>query len=300
MELRQLEYFSAVARDGTYTAAAERLHVAQPALWKQVHDLERELGVALFERAGRRVRITTAGTLLLERVDQLLGGANRLRLLADDLRVGRTGRVRVRCFAPHLARFLAGVITTFRVEHPGIGVELSEHGVAIDDRVSLVESLRVGAADVITTAHVDGDADLEGFRAYRVRVVALPAEGSRLAPRRTRLPVESLRDEALVVSPRGYFSRDRLDAACREAGFEPRIEAESSSPAALVALADHGLGTAIIADDAIGATRPPLALTADGAAIEDAVWLYRRARGVDPTVEAFVAVASRISRSLRI
>lgn len=296
MELRQLESFSAVAREGTYTAAAERLHVAQPALWRQVHQLERELGVALFERVGRRVRITTAGRLVLDRADHLLAGAGRLRTLADELRLGRTGRVRVGCFAPHIVAFLAPVVAALRASHPHIGVELSEHGPpgapTLASATSLVESLRAGATDVITTSTVEDDADLDGFAAYQVAVVAVPALGDATltTARGSRVPVTSLRDVPLVASPVGYFSRQRLETACRTAGFEPRIEAESSSPAALLALADHGVGTAIVADDAIP-TRAMRRLTAQGKPLTDTVWLYRQARNRDPAVDAFFTKA---------
>src|SRR6266404_5314928 len=124
MELRQLEYFSVVAVPLTNTAAAARLHVAQPALWKQVNDLERELGVSLFERIGRRVRITSAGRQLLERVDQILAAARGLSGVAGDLRAGRTGRIRIGCLAPHIVAFLARAVAGFRATHPSVNVEL--------------------------------------------------------------------------------------------------------------------------------------------------------------------------------
>lgn len=298
MELRQLEYFSAVASDGTYTAAAERLHVAQPALWKQVHELERELGVALFERVGRRVQITTAGRQLLDRANQLLGGAIRFHALADELRLGRTGRVRIGCFAPHIGAFLAPVIGAFRMRHPDIAVELHEQGptaaAAVDPSSTLVEALLAGATDVITTSLISDDQSLDGFGAYDVHVVAIPSPGDQrtlIAERKSRLPVTALRDVPLVVSPIGYFSRQRLEAACRVAGFEPRIEAEATSPAGLVALAEHGVGTAVIASDAVTPGRRVLTLTQDGKSLSDAVWLYRDARRRDPAVDAFFATA---------
>ncbi|MBI2169618.1 MAG: LysR family transcriptional regulator [Actinobacteria bacterium] len=296
MELRQLEYFSAVAREGTYTAAARRLHIAQPAMWKQVHELERELGVALFERVGRRVRITAAGLLLLDRADQLLGGAGRIRTLAHELRLGQTGRVRVGCFAPHIVVFLAPVIAAFRESHPKIAIEISEYGLegsgAVDPSTSLVGFLRAGATDVITSPPVEDATDLDGFAAYQVTVVAVPPLRDAKEPtaRRSRVAVTALRDVPLVVSPPGYFSRQRLEAACRVAGFEPRIEVESSSPAALLALADHGVGTAIVANDAIP-TRPVRTLTFEGRAMTETVWLYRESRRRDPAVEAFFAAA---------
>src|SRR6266516_3838932 len=104
MELRQLRYFRAVAETGTFTAAAEQSRVAQPALWKQVRELERELGVALFEKAGRRVRLTGSGALLLERVAHALESADREKSLAADLRLGRTGQVVISCSPPHINR----------------------------------------------------------------------------------------------------------------------------------------------------------------------------------------------------
>lgn len=304
MELRQLEYFAAVASEGTYTAAAARLHVAQPAVWKQVHHLERELGVALFERVGRRVRITNAGSLLLDQVERVVAGAERVVTMAEELRLGRTGRVRVGCFPPHIPAFLAQVVAGFRTSHPHLTVDLVEQGVASSASsvagLSLVESLRAGIVDAITTAAITTAAianaavvhdDLEGFRAYEVRVVAIGGAIRASARRRPRVNLDALRDVPLVVSPIGYFSRGRLDAACRAAGFDPRIEAESSSPAALLALAEVGVGTAILADDAVPRGAGATLLSAAGEPLADEVWLYRLARHRDPAVDAFFEVA---------
>lgn len=298
MELRQLRYFSAVAREGTYTAAAERLHVAQPALWRQVQELERELGVALFERVGRRVRITAAGSLLLDRVEPALVGADRISELADALRHGRTGRVRVGCFAPHIVSYLAPVVAEVRREHPSIAVELIEFGAsgpgALQVRGSLVDSLRSGATDAITTSEIAAADDLDGFPAYEVHVVAVPPPVGEWAvgARRRRLSIDALRDTPLVVSPRGYFSRERLQAACRMGGFEPRIEVECTSPAALLALAEAGVGTAVVASDAV-TDRRALPLTADGQPLNDVVWLYHRVGQRDPALDLFLTIAGR-------
>ena len=72
MELRHLRYFVAVAETGTFSRAAARLRITQPALWRQVHDLEGELGVRLFERSGRRARVTSAGEGPASRVNKAL------------------------------------------------------------------------------------------------------------------------------------------------------------------------------------------------------------------------------------
>src|SRR5437867_8512056 len=122
MELRQLECFVATAREGTYSAASELLHLAQPAVWKHVRGLESELGIALFERTGRRVRLTTAGQAILDRSEQLLDAAARMRTFAGELRDGRAGMVRIGCLAPHVLGFLAPVVGAFRRAHPDVNV----------------------------------------------------------------------------------------------------------------------------------------------------------------------------------
>src|SRR5215212_5017338 len=128
MELRQLGYFVEVGRRGSYLAAAAAQSVAQPALWRQVKELERELGVPLFERVGRGVRLTRDGTTLLEQAETALAAAGRVRHSAEELRAGRAGVVAIACAAPHLREFLAGVIAALREDHPGVLVEVREYG----------------------------------------------------------------------------------------------------------------------------------------------------------------------------
>src|SRR5436309_2748807 len=105
MELRQLEYFVRVAEAGTYLAAARAVGIAQPALWRHVKELERELGTQLFERAGRNVRLTGQGQVLLEESRGALSAASRVARAADDLRSGRSGTLAIACAAPHLRAF---------------------------------------------------------------------------------------------------------------------------------------------------------------------------------------------------
>src|SRR5215218_2189699 len=118
MELRQLRYFASVSELGTYAAAADRLHVAQPALWRQVQSLERELRVPLFERVGRRVRLTSDGATLLAQAQSTLATADRLAHSADDLRTARGGVVAIACASPHIRKFLAPVLGEFHSSHP--------------------------------------------------------------------------------------------------------------------------------------------------------------------------------------
>src|SRR5438477_7941440 len=138
-------------RSGTYAAAGERLHLAQPAVWKHVQTLETDLGVALFERVGRRVRLTVAGRLVLDRAEQLLEGADRMRELAQDLRAGRAGTVTIGCLAPHVLGFLAPVVGRYRRAHPTVrvvlrDVELAPGAGALDP---FGDALNSGTVDIV-------------------------------------------------------------------------------------------------------------------------------------------------------
>ncbi len=298
MELRQLAYFAAVARTGTYAGAAERLQVAQPAVWRQVRQLEDELGVPLFEREGRRVRITSVGTQLLERGEQLLWAADRMQEVAANMRRGQVGVVTVGCTSSHIAGILARVTNEMRRRHPHLYVDLRE----FDDSIGrlqeqLVDALLIGAVDVITSAPLDDDLGLESFPLYDARITAV------LPPRhpqgkQSTLPVQRLREESLLVTPLSDRSRNQVDRACRAAGFEPRIEFESSNPAALLALREQGIGTAVLADDAVPrrATPPSPVLTDDNGPLGVPVWLYLRPGVAElPVVQAFLDVARELA-----
>ncbi|HXF98508.1 MAG TPA: LysR family transcriptional regulator [Gaiellaceae bacterium] len=294
MDVRRLRSFVAVARAGTYSAAARQLHLSQPALWKQVQALERELGVRLFERHGRRVRATWEGRQLLERCDALVRAADELSALAGELRAGRTGLVTVSCLPPHVARFLAGVLAEFRPKNPGIAVRLREP--AGGDPLA---DLAAGAADLaVGTGRSDGR---DSFVLYRVRTVVVSPPKHRLA-RRTQLDVSELRGEPLLLAPAGFRSRVQLEAACGAAGFEPLIVHESSSPAALLALAQAGMGLAVLSDDALPPRRaqPRSLLVRAGAALADEVRMYARpGSSRAPAVEAFLAEARLAARRER-
>lgn len=293
MELRQLRYFSEVARKGTYVAAANALSVAQPALWRQVRELERELGVALFERVGRRVRLTTDGRTMLERTTDALAAVDRLDATAADLRSARAGTVAIACAGPHLRRFLAAVMSAYRAAHPRVAITIREYGGGSAPGRGIREDLLDGLVDLATGVPPEGDPQFDGFAIYRVRlVVAVPTDH----PWRGALTVdvESLRDRPLVLSQRGAFSRVTLEAACRRAGFEPDVAFDSASPMSIEALGSAGLGLPIIVDDALPAPSgaPWPVLTERGLPVGDLVSLVWRAGAtLSPAGRAFVDVA---------
>ena len=297
MELRQLRYFAAVAGEGTYVAAAARMSVAQPALWRQVRDLERELGVLLFERVGRRVRLTRDAEGLLRQVVAALAAVDRVDAAAADLRSGRRGVIAIACASPHLRRFLAPAIGLFRASHPGVVFEIREYGGggAAAGR-GIPEDLLDGLVDIATGIAPDDDARFEGFPIYDVRVVvAVPDDHAWRDA--TAVDVATLSDVDLVTSQPGSYSRRALGAACRRAGFDPHVVIDSPSPTSVLALGAAGLGIPITIDDALPQPngRPWPILVQDGRPVGDTVKLmWRAGTSPSPVVSAFLDVAREL------
>jgi DNA-binding transcriptional LysR family regulator len=230
MELRQLEYFVAVAEELHFSRAAERLHVAQPSVSEQVRALERELGVGLFERTSRAVALTAPGRDLLPLAIEVLRGADELRVQAEQSARRLSGRVRIGFLADEYMTPLGQeLVALVRRLHPRLDIEFhqvdfADHHRALEDgRVDVafvmgpvprtLESVRIGWADrmvaVSRTAVEDtapgrtrqeraggGDddtADIEGL------AVVLPNQMVASAWRRAWIPPRWPSDHVFVV-----------------------------------------------------------------------------------------------------
>src|SRR5581483_10317758 len=126
MELRHLRYFVAVAEERSFTRAAARLHVSQPPLSRQVRDLERELGVTLFDRTTRTVRLTEAGRVFHVESLAILRRADESVELIRAVALGHRGRVRVGYAASPTVEILPRILRTFRRNHRQVRVDLRE------------------------------------------------------------------------------------------------------------------------------------------------------------------------------
>ena len=153
-ELRNVRTFVAIADAGAVARAAARLHLSQPAASRQVHALEAELGVALFDRVGRRMRLTAEGEDLLPRCRQLLLDAQALDLRAGELRKGEGGVLRVGATPQVIENLLSQFAASYRAHHPGVDVHLVEDGGALQPR-------RLATGDIQLAVMPDGDASFE-------------------------------------------------------------------------------------------------------------------------------------------
>ncbi|OIV37208.1 hypothetical protein BIV57_12300 [Mangrovactinospora gilvigrisea] len=245
MELRQLEYFVAVAEERHFTRAAARLHIAQSGLSAAVRTLERELGAELFARTTRRVELTDAGRALLGEARRTLASAEAAReavaavtgLLSGTLTVGAE-----QCMG---TLDPVSLLADFRTRHPGVAVQLEQAGTG-----RLAAEVRAGRMDV---AFVASDAatgtQLDGLALHPLAespMVLLCRPDHPLAAAERPVPCERLAGGVFVDLHPDWGSRRVAEAAFAAAGVPRRVAMEVNDVHALVVLVGRGLGAAVV------------------------------------------------------
>lgn len=239
MDVRHLRYFVGIADAGSFSKAATLLRVTQPALSRQIRDLERELGLRLFDRTERRVRLTPEGHDLVRRSRDALLVVGALRDRARSLESGAAGILRVGASPQVLQSVLAGFLTRYRRTHPGVEVQLAEDGAV---RVlDLVERGELQLA--LVTLPVP--ATLHARVLFPANILAVIPQTHALARKRTVELSDLAREPLLLLRP-GFATRQIIDGAFQAARIEPRVVLESGSPHCLLTFAEIGHGIAIV------------------------------------------------------
>ena len=287
MDLRQLTYFVAVAEEGQFTRAAARVLVAQPAVSAQIGRLERELGEPLFHRHPRAVRLTEAGEALLPHARAALAAAERGRDTVASLRGVLHGRLRIGVSGPVDHR-LAETLGDFHRAHPAIEIVLtSEHN------EPLLDALGEGDMDVgVVGAGVQPLPPRVRARVVAVEPLVLGVPPGHPLGRRKTITLDALRDEPMITLVPGSGLRTVLENACHQAGFSPRITAETGELGSLVELAAEGLGVAIVPRSAVqGADLAVVRITRP--ALQRRTALAWNEASISPAGRAFLSLADR-------
>ncbi len=254
MELRHLRYFEAVARLNHVTRAATELHVAQPALSKQLRDLEEELGVALFDRVGRRVQLTEAGAALLPHARAVMTQVEAARAAMAE-RVGlQRGLATVGAPPTVGTHLLPSALATFNARYPGIELRLREAGIA-----TLLEQLAAGLADLAVVALPVDDPDLTVAPLFSEELVLAVSPQHPLA-HRTSVRLADMAEQPFVLSPTNYELRETTIVACRQAGFAPRVVLDGGEMDTLLRFVAAGLGVALVPQLAVAGQTDIVAL----------------------------------------
>jgi LysR family cyn operon transcriptional activator len=241
INLRMLRTFVVVADAGGFARAAGRLSLTQSAASRQIMALEAELGVALFDRVGRNLRITPEGIDLLQRGRELLEDAASMTERARALKGGRVGTLHVGAPTQVIENLLAPFVTKHRNRHPGIEIRLLE---AAADRLQG----HLDRGDVQLGIMPSGHDPFDGRLLYPIYVMAALSRRHRLA-RRAAIEIEQLAEEPLLLLGRQFGLRSWFEAACDAAHIVPRMVMESAAPHTLIALSCENYGIAIVPSD---------------------------------------------------
>jgi DNA-binding transcriptional LysR family regulator len=244
VELRQLATFVAVAEEGSFTRAADRLHVVQSAVSAGVRKLEKELGAMLFDRSTHSVKLTDSGRALLPEARATLAAAQAARDAVDEARGGLRGTVVLGTMQAQGMRAidLAGVLAAFRAEHPGVVVEIRHSGGSTE----MAREVRDGRLDLAFVA-LPGDAPpgLELIPLAREPIMLALAAGHPLA-KGTDIELRGLRDETLVDLPAGWGIRMAVDRSFAAAGVTRTITYEVNDTATMVEFIRTGLAIGLL------------------------------------------------------
>jgi DNA-binding transcriptional LysR family regulator len=280
MNLRQLEYFTTIAEEGSITRAAERLFVSQPSLSQQILALEQELGGELLERLPRGVRLTAAGQELLPEARATIRHARRARRSARMALELEAGHLEVATITSAAAGILPTVMQDWQQQYPGIEVSLLE----FPHRRALDEAVRDGAGDIAvgsTPRDWPGPCEHLGYEEF---VVVLPDGDSLLAG--PSVALEALADRRWVHFVQTHGVAAVIDFCCAAAGFAPRVALRTSQVAAAPRFAAAGLGPTLVPSHVVPDALRELARPASPRLVRSVVAFTRT--GWAPITTAFI------------
>lgn len=273
MELHDLRYFVAVAEELHFRHAAERLHMTQPALSRQIRGLEAELGVVLLQRTQRQVRLTMAGATFLAEARAILQRTEQAIQTTQRVARGEVGQLKLSFVAPALRGVLPAMVRSFRARCPDVQLILSERRTH-----EQVEAFRVHQIDLGVLYPPVDESWLQVMPiATESWIIALPKQHP--LAQKQHLALADLAQEAFILYPRaeGPMFYDRILRLCEQAGFSPTIVQDAGVSQTRVGLVAIGMGITFV----------PSHLQMDA----DPDVAYRALKGTDLTLD--IAIASR-------
>jgi len=245
MEFHQLRYVCAIAETGSFSRAAERCQIAQPSLSQQVLKLEEDLGVKLFDRLGRSIRITEAGRAFLPHARAILEQMEAARSSVTDKSAGVRGNVAVGAIPTIAPYLMPRYAADFAKKYPEAKLRIVEETTPV-----LVDGLRDLSIDLAILALPMRHKDLEFFPIQvEPLFVALPRDHPRAATE--SLPLKSLRGEPFVMLRDGHCFRDLSIATCSHARITPNIAFETDQFSSVLGMVAAGVGISLVPEMAI-------------------------------------------------
>ena len=245
MKFRHLEYFVAAAEELNFTHAADRLHVSQPPFSKQIHDLEGELGIELFDRRRKGVALTPAGKAFLVDARRILEDCEASIKKAQRISRGEIGELAIGYMSALTHDFLGKALEVWRQTAPGIVIDCIEMDTVSQERALLEGRISVGILvpsnrPVLELLHV---------RLLIKYPVSLALPKSHPHANKPCIPLSLLKEEPFIGLNRMYPNYDDwLLKVCRRVGFKPRIVKEADGAASALAFVAAGFGVAVVSE----------------------------------------------------
>ncbi|MHB9149199.1 MAG: LysR family transcriptional regulator [Thermoleophilia bacterium] len=241
MELAQLRYFTAIADALSFTEAAVKLHVSQPALSYQIKQLENELGARLFDRTSRKVSLTVDGRTFLPLAQAVLLKAEEATRVMEERLGVLTGSVRFGCIPSAAAYVVPPILASFARSWPGIQVTLVETGAA-----DLERGVLDGSADFAIISEPHAPELLEVTELMEEDLLLVVPHAHPLAEREA-VSLSELSDESFILLGGAFTLGPQVLDLCRHAGFEPRVAYETGALESAKSFVRNGLGIAVLA-----------------------------------------------------
>jgi DNA-binding transcriptional LysR family regulator len=240
MDLLQLRYFQTVARYEHVTQAARELAIAQPSLSQTIARLEEELGVPLFDREGRQIRLNQFGRAFLRHVERIFTELEDGRRELADLAGLEQGRVALSIFSTPL---LADLLSAFRAEYPRVSFRLLLQHTSSTREIE--QQLERGEADLCITMAPIERSDITWLPLFTEELYLLVPLGHPLVARQ-RIELREVAQDTFIGLEPGTIMRDLTDSFCRQAGFLPLVAFEGDDPSTISGLVGAGLGVGFI------------------------------------------------------
>jgi len=293
MELRHLRYFVAVADALNFTKAAEQLHLAQPSLTRQIHNLEEELGVRLFNREKNQVNLTAEGRAFLSDAKRLLAQAEESVSSVQRLSRGHTGELNIAYLSNFNFELLPVTLNAFRVACPHVSLNLFDMSPA--EQLRALDGRKIDLGFIgLRPPNATRDIQWECIAHHEI-VVVLPAHHP--MAKKQGIQIAALKDEFFIgMSERSHPGfRDWLVAACQPGGFVPRVIQDADLESALMQVVAQGLGVTLARSEIRKLPHPGVVFRALSPAIQTDHWIAWNKNNDSATLLQFVNIVKKTS-----
>ncbi|SFE43054.1 LysR family transcriptional regulator [Alteribacillus iranensis] len=240
MDIKQLMYFQEVAELGSFTRAAEKLHIAQPAISKAIKNLENELDCMLFIREKRHVYLTAEGRILKKHADQLIKGFERAKNELQDVKAGILGTVQLGLPSMVGSYYFPEKLARFKKKNPSFAIDLYEAG-----STDLGEAIIDGEMEMGTVVVSEGMNDMLQIHPFLEEPLMLVVPPNHHLAEKRSVPLSQLAHEPLILFKEGYYQRKVIEEAGELAGQSPKIAFETNQISMAKSLTARGFGVSV-------------------------------------------------------